>query len=95
MPLMENSLIVVVFTWGAIILEVLLSMGLLMAKKNRKILLIAGITFHLLIMIFHGLFSFYFAMAGALVLYLGNISSNYYSNGFWFKNKPVIQTIDN
>jgi hypothetical protein len=45
-------------------------MALFMDKKYRRYLLVLGLCFHLAIAVVHGLVSFFFAMAGALVLYL-------------------------
>ncbi len=53
-----------------ILLEVLLFTGLVMDKRYRKPLLVAGIAFHAGIAIVQGLGSFAIAMCGALILYL-------------------------
>ena len=72
----ENSYGVAFLTWGTIIFELILFMGLFMSQSRGRILLFMGISFHFSFLILFGLFSFYFAMAGALVLYLGNIQSD-------------------
>lgn len=65
-----TSPLVVVFTWGSLLLEILLFMALGMPKHRWKYLLVAGITFHAGIALMMGLISFGFAMTAALVLYL-------------------------
>ncbi len=65
-----SSKFVVIFTWGTLLLETLLFMGLLMNKKYWKPLLIAGIIFHAGIALMMGLISFGCAMTAALILYL-------------------------
>ncbi|HEX6372100.1 MAG TPA: sporulation-delaying protein SdpB family protein [Longimicrobium sp.] len=61
---------VTALTWGVIVLEVLLATGLVMDRRHRPLLLKAGLLFHFGIVVAHGLLSFFFAMAGALILYL-------------------------
>ncbi len=58
-------------TWGTIIFELTLFLALVMPEGYRRILLHMGILFHFIIILIHGLFSFFFAMSGALLLYLG------------------------
>lgn len=69
-PLLQNGFIVTGFTWGTIVLEFLLFAGLLASDRLKKKLFIAGVIFHLGILLIHGLFSFFFSMLGGLVLYL-------------------------
>lgn len=57
-------------TWGAIILELVLAMALVMPKPAWKPLLAIGILFHIAIALTMGLTSFGFAMIAALLLYL-------------------------
>lgn len=70
LPWLSSALVVTAATWGAMLLEVFLFMGLVMEKRWRPALLCAGLAFHFSILVMHGLVSFFFAMAGALVLYL-------------------------
>lgn len=65
-----STRLVVIFTWGTLLLETLLFMGLVMPKKYWKLLLIAGIIFHAGIALTMGLISFGLAMTCALILYL-------------------------
>jgi antimicrobial peptide system SdpB family protein len=71
--IIENKYGVTILTWGVIVFELILFMGLFMSYKRRRILLFFGVVFHFSFLVLLGLFSFYFAMFGALVLYLGNI----------------------
>lgn len=57
-------------TYGILIFELLLFLGLTASIKYRKRILIAGLLFHFLIIFFHGIFSFFFSMAGSLILFL-------------------------
>lgn len=68
--LTTTPLLVAVMTWGTLILEFSLSLGLIAPRSARRYLLIAGIMFHSLIAVTMGLISFGLAMFGALLLYL-------------------------
>lgn len=61
-----------VFTWGTILLEVLLFLSLAVAPNHwsRRPLFVVGLVFHVGNVIFFGLVSFFFSMAAALVLLL-------------------------
>lgn len=69
---LSNDIIVLSITWGTLIFEFLLAACLILPKNDHKriLFLILGICFHLAIVFIHGLVSFYFVMAAALVLYL-------------------------
>ena len=69
-PALTNGPLVAGLTWGVIALELLLAAALVMEPRRYARLLIPGLVFHLAIVVGHGLFSFFFAMAGTLVLYL-------------------------
>lgn len=70
MPLLTRPASVVLLTWGALALEALLFMGLLIDRRHRPALLVAGILFHAGIALVHGLITFGLAMTAALILYL-------------------------
>jgi antimicrobial peptide system SdpB family protein len=70
LPMIQNEYGVTLITWGSIFLEFILFAGLFASSRNRKFMLFAGILFHFLIFLIHGLFSFFMAMSGALILYL-------------------------
>ena len=72
-PLLLDSIVIFCISWGTMLFEIFLSTSILwgerMGSKLVKILL-CGLSFHFLILLFHGLVSFFFAMAGALVILL-------------------------
>lgn len=68
--ILSSPIFLPILSWSAIAFEVLLFAGLFMEKKHRGLLLKLGVTFHLLILFVFGLVSFYFAMFGALLLFL-------------------------
>lgn len=72
LPFFQTSWGVVLITWGTIIFEVLLFTAIVMKKddKRRHYLLVAGLLFHFSIILVHGLVSFFFSTAAALILYL-------------------------
>jgi antimicrobial peptide system SdpB family protein len=69
MPLLTHAT-VAVLTYAVLLLEVLLFLGLVMEKRFRGWLLIAGIGLHAGIWLVHGLPSFSLDMFAALILYL-------------------------
>jgi len=69
-PLLLNPLTVSMMTWGVIVVELFLMMGLVATRAVRKVLLVFGILLHVSIMILQGLGTFSLTMFGALVLYL-------------------------
>ncbi len=69
-PLMNSSFFVSAMTWGTIIFELSLFGIFFMDREKRSKFLKFAILFHFTIILFHGLMSFFFAMLGALVLYL-------------------------
>lgn len=70
MPILSSALGVTLVTWGTIAFELLLAAALVADRRLWRPLLVAGLAFHAGIVVAHGLVTFYFAMAGALVLYL-------------------------
>lgn len=62
--------VVSVLTWGTIVVELFLCMGLVATRRIRKVLLVVGFCLHGGILVFMGLFSFSVTMFGALILYL-------------------------
>lgn len=65
-----SSPAVVLVTWGVLALELLLCAALLLDPRHWRALLISGLLLHAGIALLHGLVSFGFSMAAALVLYL-------------------------
>jgi antimicrobial peptide system SdpB family protein len=90
--ILSNNLVVTLITWGTLLLEFFLSACILLNKKdkNRYLFFLLGIFFHLSIVFIHGLISFYFTMASALILYLipSNLAVNFKTfkfNNIWTK----------
>ncbi len=69
--LMANRFFITVLTWGTLVMEIVFFTWIFMKRNswNWKLLLLLGCLFHAGIIVLHGLFSFFFSMAGALVLY--------------------------
>jgi len=57
-------------TYGVLILELMLFLALFTNVRYRKIMLCIALIFHLLIVFYHGIFSFFFPISAALMLYL-------------------------
>jgi antimicrobial peptide system SdpB family protein len=70
-PLLTSPIPVLCMTWGAIILEIFLAMGLIADRRFRVRLMWLGIFFHTGIAIAFGITSFVLVMWGALILFLG------------------------
>jgi antimicrobial peptide system SdpB family protein len=70
LPVLDTAAGVTALTWGVMLLELTLASALVMDSRRYRRLLLPGLGFHFGIVVAHGLFSFFFAMAGALVLYL-------------------------
>ncbi len=77
--ILSNNTLVVIISWSTILLELLLFSAIIVRPESlrRKSLLFAGLGFHFLIIVVHGLISFYFTMASALLLYLSNYKTPY------------------
>jgi antimicrobial peptide system SdpB family protein len=69
-PVLRNPYGVTLSTWSVLALEFLLAFSLVMKKAHRIWILPFGLIFHFGIVLVHGLFSFFFAMAALLVLFL-------------------------
>lgn len=67
-PIVLNQHFGFILTWAVMLLELLLGVSLLIHPRHYKRLFWAGMIFHFFIILFHGLFSFFIAMAGALIL---------------------------
>lgn len=75
-PIIETNLGVKLFTWGAIGLEFLLFLGIFAKHYNiGRYLFYVGILLHLMIGLFHGLWSFFVVMIAGLILYLSAIKN--------------------
>ncbi len=74
LSLIIESKIVFFITWGTILFELILAGAFFMDNNKKVYLYPLGIIFHLIIWLIFGLSSFFFAMAGALTLYLIPVS---------------------
>lgn len=70
--ILKSPIGVVTFTWGAMIIELILFLGVIITDvKTRRALLFMGVLLHLMFGIAFGLWTFYITMIGALIIYLG------------------------
>lgn len=70
LALINGPVVVLLVTWGVILLEILLSVSVILPERKRMVFFYLGIFFHFLIFVFLGLGSFFLAMCGGLILYL-------------------------
>ncbi len=77
LPALQNSHTITVLTWSVMVYEFLLFAGILAKEKYKRLLLFSGIAFHFSIVVVHGLFSFFFTMVAALILYLGPLNRGF------------------
>lgn len=75
--LLKNSIFVSTLTYGVLVLELCLFLALFASMRYRKIMLCIALSFHFLIIIYHGIFSFFFSIGGAAILYLYPTFKNY------------------
>ena len=90
-PMIQNPFSVVILTWMVMVFETFLFAAFFINRKYHKYILIAGISFHFGILLIHGLVSFFFAITGGLLIYLGPTHqgfnfSNVKMNLFVWKN---------
>lgn len=71
-PLLTSAAPVLAITWGTMLLEIVLALGLLAETRYRRSLLMLGLMFHAGIALIFSLSSFMLAMDAALLLYLGD-----------------------
>ena len=71
-PFLNSSVAVLAITWGTMLLEIMLTLGLLAETRYRRPLFVLGLMFHAGIAVVFSLSSFMLAMDGALLLYLGD-----------------------
>lgn len=70
MPLLNNTAVLLLVAWGTIFIEFLIIAGILFSPRYKLLLLKLAIIFHVFIMLVYGFSSFFFAISGALFLYL-------------------------
>lgn len=73
---LSNSYFVTFITYGILILELALFLALLAGKRYKLSLLYLAIFFHLFIIFFMGIFSFFFSVTAGLILYLYPTNTN-------------------
>ncbi|AVO03406.1 hypothetical protein A9958_13300 (plasmid) [Staphylococcus simulans] len=79
-----ESPLIVIPTWGTLLIQIILFLSLVVPKKYWRYILIAGIFMHEIFALLLGLVSFSITMTGVLILYLTPIEKNFnFSN---FKN---------
>lgn len=66
---LKNNLLLILLTWGTLILEILLAFSLVSSWKFKKIVFLGGLCFHVGTFIFIGLGTFCLVMTGCLILY--------------------------
>ncbi|MGB0035104.1 MAG: sporulation-delaying protein SdpB family protein [Candidatus Acidiferrales bacterium] len=81
----RNDVLIPLMTWGAIAIEVVLFMSLVMPKWAWRFVFGIGVAFHALIAVLFGLTSFSIAMLGGLVLYLRPTGDEFVFVGRWLK----------
>lgn len=69
-PILSNQVLEPVLTYSVLVLELLLFTSIFASIRFRKMMLPAALCFHFFIIIFHGIFSFFFSIASGLLLYL-------------------------
>lgn len=69
-PVLQTSLGVVLMTWGSLVIEVFLFVGVFVQKIYRKPLFLLGVSFHIGIALAHGLITFSMVMSALLFIYL-------------------------
>jgi antimicrobial peptide system SdpB family protein len=74
-PLITNHYLSPLVNWGVIVLELFLFAAIFMREQQKITLFYFAVTFHFMIVVVHGLSSFFLAMAGGLILYLLPVDS--------------------
>jgi antimicrobial peptide system SdpB family protein len=85
---LARPLAMALVTWSVLVMEALLFSGLVMERRHRPLLLIAGLVFHFGIGVAHGLFTFSLSMAAALILYLRDPAEPFTYNA-WIHSSAV------
>jgi antimicrobial peptide system SdpB family protein len=84
--LFKNPYSVSIINWSVIFLEVTLFIGIFLKQKSKYLLFLLGVCFHFLIILIHGLPSFFLSMIGGLILYLWNLELTINQNLKQLKN---------
>ena len=89
--MMANKWVVSILTYSVLIGEIALFLCLTASKKVRKLVFPFAMLFHFLIIIYHGIFSFFFSIVGGLIIYLLPINSSLNLKS-WFQKKLNVYT---
>lgn len=87
MPLLSNNFIVTIMTYSVLILELILFLALTMPPKYRMRIFPVALAFHFMIILYHGIFSFFFSIGAGLVFYLVTLQTEKVKNLKWVKIK--------
>lgn len=71
-PLLTHGLTVTILTYGVLIFELILFVAIAMPIERRSKLLPFALAFHGMIILVHGIFSFFFSIGAILVVYLAD-----------------------
>lgn len=75
--LLSNSYFIILATFGVLIIEILLFLAIFSNSKYKIFMFYIAIPFHLLIIFYMGIFSFFFFILGGLILYLYPTHKNF------------------
>ncbi len=90
-PVLNSAACVLAITWGTMLLEILLVLGLFAETKYRRPLLKLGLIFHAGIAVVFSLSSFMLAMDAALLLYLGDPTWKFNLPKLPRKSRKIVQ----
>jgi len=69
----KNDITVTIINWSVIFLEIIIFISFFLKQKFKYLIFPIAILFHFLIILVHGLPSFFLSMSGCLVIYLLNV----------------------
>lgn len=78
--LFENGITVSIINWSVIFLEIGLFVAIFLKQRHKYLLFVLGVIFHFLIILIHGLPTFFMAMVAGLILYLVRLDMSIYEN---------------
>lgn len=79
-PILESSLLLFLSSWLVIIFELILAVGIMLKQQYKYLLFGVAFLFHFLIVIIHGLGTFWLSMTGALILFLFDFEKTFLEN---------------
>jgi antimicrobial peptide system SdpB family protein len=89
-PLFTNDIPVTLINWLVILLELSLFVGLFLRQEYKYLLFTLGIFFHVLVILLHGLPTFFLAMAGGLILLFFQLDKSIKENIIQLKNSLIL-----